>query len=545
MVAPWRLVTFVAAIALAASGCGAVDTGIFQGSGTESGANASHDQTAAVPTIVIMDSSGSMAIDDAPGPRIDAARAAVGRLVESLPDNATLGLVTYGSQTTEDQGPDSCTDVTTPLPPASLDRAAASRAVSELSPGGWTPIGTALEHSVELLPGQGPAQIVLVSDGEANCDPPPCEVAERLAGQNPDLRISTIGFRTTAEQLDCVARVGRGVYVTADNAAQLDARLRAVQDGDSATSTMTGRMMHGIEVGARLDAVRHAFDDFPTGGDSRDGAEVYLWRDCEWWFADGVLTQVSPLGDGRTIDGVGPGSTVGELQRFYGRPLAWREGPDDVLTVDFLADPALQVVWRAETTGRDPTATVRRISMAAAPTRPALMELVAPDGRRQSYGNDFREVAPPPRFDRVQVFPRATGLATPNSHGQWDDDLLACWRRSESTALCIRSVASGEVFEVPARYASVTTDESPEASIILAAVLEDGTVCDVLPYAHVSRDLSGQVASGFHCPDGERLWGEAVTGIPEDHSPLKGPDARDATPVPVTGYVVALDTDAR
>src|ERR671916_336707 len=51
------------------------------------------------PVMVVLDASGSMKQADAPGPRIDAAKRAVGELVRALPDDARVGLTVYGTGT--------------------------------------------------------------------------------------------------------------------------------------------------------------------------------------------------------------------------------------------------------------------------------------------------------------------------------------------------------------------------------------------------------------------------------------------------------------
>jgi Ca-activated chloride channel homolog len=107
-----------------------------------------------VPTVLILDASGSMTTPDAPGPRIDAAKAAAKELIATLPDKAQLGLMTYGTGTdSSDAAHDAgCRDVTTLVPLGRLDRNALDAQIDALQPSGYTPISLALEQSAGLLP---------------------------------------------------------------------------------------------------------------------------------------------------------------------------------------------------------------------------------------------------------------------------------------------------------------------------------------------------------------------------------------------------------
>ena len=71
-----------------------------------------------VPTVVVLDASDSMNTDDAPGPRLAAARAAVTSLATGLPDGTPFGVVAFGSQMPAASTPQAtgCADVTTLVP---------------------------------------------------------------------------------------------------------------------------------------------------------------------------------------------------------------------------------------------------------------------------------------------------------------------------------------------------------------------------------------------------------------------------------------------
>lgn len=76
---------------------------------------------------------------------------------------------------------------------------------------------------------KGEKAIVLVSDGKETCDGDPCATAAALAAADIELSIHAIGFEVdlaARKQLQCIAKVARGSYADAGDAAQLAAALR-------------------------------------------------------------------------------------------------------------------------------------------------------------------------------------------------------------------------------------------------------------------------------------------------------------------------------
>ena len=134
-------------------------------------------------TAVIIDASGSMLAPDAGGQtRMDAAKQATEGLLNDLPKEQRLSLLTYGTQTGsgDEEKAAGCQDVTT-LVPMGGNRAEMVSKVKGLNPRGYTPIGKSLQQAEKELPQQGARQIVLVSDGIDTCAPPPvCEVLSRF-----------------------------------------------------------------------------------------------------------------------------------------------------------------------------------------------------------------------------------------------------------------------------------------------------------------------------------------------------------------------------
>ncbi len=275
--------------------------------------------------MLILDASGSMTTADAPGPRIDAAKRAARILIDELPDEAVIGLTTYGTGTGSSEAEQAvgCQDVVSVIPLGRLDRDRMAQQIAGLNPSGYTPIGLALQRAAEQLPADDSAQaIVLVSDGEDTCGTPPCDIAAGLKQTHPGLTISTVGFKTdgpASDQLACIANATGGVFVGAANADQLASRLVAVQDIQTASESLTADGLDGIALGQTLDQIRAARPDFPDG--DRSGRTVIVYIDCDFEFVDGVLDSITPRNGGRTIDGVEPGTDVQRATELYGEPV--------------------------------------------------------------------------------------------------------------------------------------------------------------------------------------------------------------------------------
>lgn len=271
------------------------------------------------PTVIVLDASSSMEADDAPGPRIDAAKNAVRTLVDGLPDGAPVGLLAYGTSTgdSDEMRAVGCQDIKTLVPLGPVDRTSFGAAVDGVVASGYTPIAGSLRAAAAQLPAAGDRNIVVVSDGVDTCAPPdPCEVAKELAG--PGLAIHTVGFRVTGDakdQLSCIAQAGGGVYVDAANAVQLQAFLRTAVDPNVAVGTLTHEGFGGLTIGmstADAKAVDPAIDPAAAG------SVVIVWRDCDLTFTDGTLVSVEPHQGASTQDGLTVGDDASKAGQLYG-----------------------------------------------------------------------------------------------------------------------------------------------------------------------------------------------------------------------------------
>ncbi|MGP9538895.1 vWA domain-containing protein [Brachybacterium sp. AOP43-C2-M15] len=281
------------------------------------------------PSMLVFDASGSMRDADVDGrSRMDVAKEAVTTLVPMLPEDATVGLMTYGSSdaaTAADQEA-GCQDVKMLVEPTGLDRDGLISAIEGVEPSGYTPIGLSLQKAAAALPEAEMRSIVLVSDGIDECGgPPPCEVAGDLASQHPELRIHTIGFKAeqdARDELSCIAETTGGTFADASDAETLRDELlvkmtRAIQgyatQGQAITGGTTPEAAVDLPPGSSLDVLEH-------GSEAIDDGEGYS-RFYRLQLAPGEIAHVSatmvlPGGDGvdnrlaqlqlrtRSVDGV-------------------------------------------------------------------------------------------------------------------------------------------------------------------------------------------------------------------------------------------------
>jgi Ca-activated chloride channel family protein len=211
--------------------------------------------------LLVMDASKSMAKDAGGGTtRIEAAREALRKVVEALPDDAEVGLRVYGSRASDTTRAIGCRDTRLAVPVGPLDREALVGAVEALEPTGFTPIG----RSLRATPGDfgntdRRRTVVLVSDGGDNCAPPdPCRVARDVARQGVELAVQVIGLQVSGrarEQLRCIARAGGGTYVDAGDPEELLEELRAAFARARRTYDATGTFVEGGPVAGQASPV--------------------------------------------------------------------------------------------------------------------------------------------------------------------------------------------------------------------------------------------------------------------------------------------------
>lgn len=181
------------------------------------------------PLVIVLDLSGSMNDQDANGVvKLEGAKSALEKLVGRQPVGAELGLWTY---------PGGQADPTSGCSPGEFeiggviaevtDPADLAAQIDILTADGGTPTGPALRTVADRLKALGytGATILLVSDGESNCGPPPCEVAQQIVDEGFDVTVDALGFRLSeagTQEMTCISSTTGGRYVPVDDTAQLD-----------------------------------------------------------------------------------------------------------------------------------------------------------------------------------------------------------------------------------------------------------------------------------------------------------------------------------
>lgn len=181
------------------------------------------------PLVIVFDTSGSMADPDPQGTvKLSTAKNAMANLVRGTTDaSVALGLWTYPGGLTDQFGCEPGGWVPHLSPEELPDPTDVDAQIRLLTADGGTPTGPALQAVVDRLRGAGfeSGTIVLVSDGEANCGPPPCEVAQDIVDGGFDLTVAAVAFDIASDvmrdDLQCIADATGGSYSTATDADQL------------------------------------------------------------------------------------------------------------------------------------------------------------------------------------------------------------------------------------------------------------------------------------------------------------------------------------
>lgn len=264
----------------------AAEVGADEGAEAAEAAEAAENQPGRM--VLVLDSSGSMAEPAAGGStKIEAARSALQRVVSELPDEVEAGMRVFGATVYSRNDPGACRDSQNVVPVGELDRSALEAAVADYEPYGETPIGHALQEAAKDLgegTAGGPRTIVLLSDGEPNCRPDPCQVARRLIDRGIELTINVVGLDVAGQArraLQCIAREGNGEYYDASSADDLVASMvkvsvRAVRgfrlDGERITGGTSSEAALPLEPGTYVDTTlpdegrRFYLVDKPEGG---------------------------------------------------------------------------------------------------------------------------------------------------------------------------------------------------------------------------------------------------------------------------------------
>ena len=207
--------------------------------------------------VLVMDVSGSMKADDMPPDRMTAARRAAWAFIDTVPEQTQLGLVAFHTSAS----------VRVPL---TRDRALVERGVDALFAGGATAVGDGLAAALDQLAlrpadqdgEQGPALVVLMSDGESNRGLPPLEAAERAQAEgvsvftvgigrrgattivnNEPVKLDELTLRAIAEATDGKYFYAEGSSELADIYSSLGSQLAWVEEKTEVTALVAGMAM--------------------------------------------------------------------------------------------------------------------------------------------------------------------------------------------------------------------------------------------------------------------------------------------------------------
>ncbi|MFE7226681.1 VWA domain-containing protein [Nocardioides sp. NPDC057577] len=204
-----------------ATGLAGVLTAAVAGTGAAPAAAEEQNQGTYGRMILVLDSSGSMKEPAGGGAtKIQAAKQALGTVIDGLPESADVGMRVFGAKVFGRKQKGACEDTQLVVEPGTGNRDDLRSAVSGYKPYGETPIPVALKRAAEDIGSEGKRSIVLVSDGESTCGDP-CPAAQAIAEQGIDLQIDVVGLSVSGKarkQLECIADKGNGTYYDADDA---------------------------------------------------------------------------------------------------------------------------------------------------------------------------------------------------------------------------------------------------------------------------------------------------------------------------------------
>ena len=190
--------------------------------------------------VFVLDASNSMNKPFDDGSRLDAAKEALGDLLNVLPEGIDLGLLVYGHRVDKDNRGKSCQDIEMlfPLTPSSTTLTKEiTEALAKVTARGLTPLADSLlVAGDELAYLSGESIIILLSDGEETCDGDPLAVADMLASMTPPIVLHIIGLDVepeARETLTAIAQATGGRYVGVEEAEALFAALFAIVSPDA------------------------------------------------------------------------------------------------------------------------------------------------------------------------------------------------------------------------------------------------------------------------------------------------------------------------
>ena len=214
---------------------------------------------------LVIDDSGSMAQRIEGQSKIAIAKSVFSGMVNDLPADAQIAVRTYGrskSYTARD-----CSDMELLIPFGPNVSSRVIPGVQALRPNGMTPIAASLQEAAKDFSGKDGQHniIVLLTDGEEDCNGDPCAAAKAAHDAGIKLQVNVIGFHVDSKartQLECIANAAAGKYYDASNARELKVAAADVKQQIVAAPTSSPTPYLKKEEGLYGDPIR--------GGDSFD-----------------------------------------------------------------------------------------------------------------------------------------------------------------------------------------------------------------------------------------------------------------------------------
>ncbi|MGB7982002.1 MAG: type II secretion system F family protein [Candidatus Nanopelagicales bacterium] len=184
-------------------------------------------------TMIVLDSSGSMADDGKLGKAQDAARS----YLATLPADVRAGLVTFADRAQLKVEP-------------TEDRAAVVTAIDALEADGATALNDAVVLTVDTLGEQGSRNAVILSDGEDEGSRASSKKATKaLTGSGVVLDAVSLGSGKQTAQLAAFARAGEGTVVTATDAGELTTAFEKAARTVTTQLAVTAQVPEGVSAG--------------------------------------------------------------------------------------------------------------------------------------------------------------------------------------------------------------------------------------------------------------------------------------------------------
>jgi hypothetical protein len=198
--------------------------------------------------LIIVDSSRSMLQLTTDGKeKLWAAKTALSKLIDKLPDDTNVGLMVFGHREKY-----RCDDIEMVLPIAPLNKPVIKKKLEVLKPTGVTPLTTSLDKAAQHLEKfKDKSTILLLTDGKETCGGDPVGLVSNISKQYSIIVIvDVVGLNVTSserKQLEAIAKAGRGNYYSTSTSHELFSAVtdvveqRVIETGTAKNSNEQGK----------------------------------------------------------------------------------------------------------------------------------------------------------------------------------------------------------------------------------------------------------------------------------------------------------------